>query len=315
MLHSYFRVYELPWSRSSEDQQRFRRIQLWVSSIVLALAIVFPFLPLPEPDPNDVEEVPQRFARLILEQKAPPPPPPPPVQEPDIIEPEPEPVVKEVKPEPELPPEPLPEPEVVTPDARERASVAGLLPFADDLADLRDNQAVAAVSSDRDLVGGVSAGPRAERSLITSKVGSGSGGINTAALSRNTGGGGLASRGTTRVASPVAGIGGAKARRSGGGRKASRSREEIEMVFDRNKGAIYALYNRALRQDPTLEGKLVLRLTIAPNGAVTACEVISSELGDSDLERKLVARVKLFRFTAKDVEAVTTTKPIDFFPA
>ena len=315
-MQSFFRVYELPWSWSGEDQQRFRRIQAWVAGIVLALAIVFPFLPVPEPDPNDVEEVPQRFARLILEQKAPPPPPPPPPPEPEIVEPDPEPVVKEVKPEPEKPPEPLPEPE--KPDARERASVAGLLPFAEDLADLRENEAVAAVSSDRDLVGDVGAGPRAERSLITSKVGSGSGGINTAALSRNTGGGGLAGRGTTQVASPVAAIGaagGAKARRSGGGKKASRSREEIEMVFDRNKGAIYALYNRALRKDPTLEGKLVLRLTIAPNGAVTACEVISSELGDADLERKLVARVKLFKFDAKDVEAVTTTKPIDFFPA
>ena len=67
--------------------------------------------------------------------------------------------------------------------------------------------------------------------------------------------------------------------------------------------------------DPTLEGKLVLRLTIAPSGEVTACEVVSSELGDADLERKLVQRVMLFRFDAKDVEPVTTTKPIDFFPA
>ena len=83
------------------------------------------------------------------------------------------------------------------------------------------------------------------------------------------------------------------------------------MVFDKNKGAIFALYNRALRSDPTLEGKLVLRLTIAPNGTVTFCEVVSSELGDPDLEAKLVARIKLFRFEAKDVEAITTTKPID----
>lgn len=87
------------------------------------------------------------------------------------------------------------------------------------------------------------------------------------------------------------------------------------MVFDRNKGAIYALYNRALRQNPALEGKLVLRLTISPDGAVTFCEVVSSELGDADLEQKLVQRVMLFRFEAKDVEAMTTTKPIDFFPA
>ena len=45
------------------------------------------------------------------------------------------------------------------------------------------------------------------------------------------------------------------------------------------------------------------------------CEIVSSELGDAELERKLVQRVKLFRFEAKDVEAITTTKPIDFFPA
>ena len=73
--------------------------------------------------------------------------------------------------------------------------------------------------------------------------------------------------------------------------------------------------NRALRADPTLEGKLVLRLTIAPTGEVTLCEVVSSELGDPDLERKLVLRIKQFRFEARDVEAITTTKPIDFFPA
>ncbi len=75
------------------------------------------------------------------------------------------------------------------------------------------------------------------------------------------------------------------------------------------------MYNRALRVDPTLEGKLVLRLTIAPSGQVTFCEVVSSELDDPELEEKLVQRVKLFRFEAKDVEPITTTKPIDFFPA
>jgi hypothetical protein len=48
---------------------------------------------------------------------------------------------------------------------------------------------------------------------------------------------------------------------------------------------------------------------------VTACSVISSDLSDPELERKLVSRIKLFRFEEKDVEAVTTTKPIDFFPA
>ena len=94
-----------------------------------------------------------------------------------------------------------------------------------------------------------------------------------------------------------------------------RSREEIELVFDRNKSAIHALYSRALRDNPALQGKVVLEVTIAPSGDVTDVRLVSSELGDPDLERKLVARVKMFKFEAKDVVTMTTTKPIEFFPA
>jgi TonB family protein len=103
--------------------------------------------------------------------------------------------------------------------------------------------------------------------------------------------------------------------RSGKSSKASRTREEVELVFDRNKSAIYALYARALRDNPALQGKVVLEVTIAPSGEVTGCRVVSSDLGDADLERKLVARVKMFRFEARDVVPMTTTKPIEFFPA
>jgi hypothetical protein len=205
-----------------------------------------------------------------------------------------------------------------TQQARERASVAGLLPFAQELAALRDTDTADRLDRAESLGAAEGATPLTERSLITSRVGTASGGINTAALSRNTGGGGLAGRATTQVESPVDGLGaagGGTAQRSGESNKGSRSREEIERVFDRNKGAIYALYNRALRLNPALEGKLVLRLTIAPNGSVTFCEVVSSELNDPDLEQKLVQRVLLFQFDVKDVESITTTKPIDFFPA
>jgi hypothetical protein len=200
--------------------------------------------------------------------------------------------------------------------AREQAQAA-LLPFTEDLASLADSAVLEKVVDNRPLTGTVGEAARNERSMITSKVGTASSGINTANMSRNTGGSGLAGRSTTTVASPVESVGQSAggARRTGTSGKASRSREEIELVFDKNKGAIFALYNRALREDPTLAGKLVLRLTIAPTGEVTFCEVVSSELGNGDMERKLVQRVMMFRFESKDVEPVTTTKPIDFFPA
>lgn len=312
----FYREYELPWSSDSSQDRKFQRLLGITFLIVLVLGLIWPFLPTPERDPYEVEEIPPRIAQLLLEEKPLPPPPPPPKEEepepePDEVEPE---KVVETEPEPE--PEPVPEPEVdLTEVAREQAQAA-LMPFAEDLADLVDQELLEKVADNRELSASVGEAARNERSMITSKVGTASGGINTAAMSRNTGGTGIAGRSTTQVKNPVAGIGPAGgASRTGTSGKASRSREEIELVFDKNKGAIFALYNRALRADPSLEGKVVLRLTIAPNGQVTSCEVVSSELGDPELENKLVQRIKLFRFEAKDVEAITTTKPIDFFPA
>jgi len=156
----------------------------------------------------------------------------------------------------------------------------------------------------------------AERSLIASKVGSGSAGITTANASRGfgTGAGSLTGHDTMAVSSRIAAAAGAGNVARGGSGKPSRSEEEIALVFDSNKGAIYALYGRALRDQPDLQGKLVLEFTISPAGEVTECHVVSSELKDAELERKIVARVKLFRFAAKDVATITTTKPIEFVP-
>ena len=314
----FYREYELPWTTGREQERKFHRLLGIALLICLVLGSVWPFIPVPERDPYDIEEIPPRIAQLLLEEKPLPPPPPPPKEEElELDEAKPE---KVVEAEPEAAPEAEPEPEPL-PDRQEVARAeaeAALMPFAEDLADLVDKDLVEQMADDRPLSASVGEAERNERSMITSKAGAASGGINTASMSRNTGGTGIAGRATTRVSSPVAGMGqagGTGASRKGSSGKASRSREEIELVFDKNKGAIFALYNRALRQDPSLEGKLVLRLTISPNGQVTMCEIVSSELEDAELERKLVQRIKLFKFAAKDVEAITTTKPIDFFPA
>lgn len=309
----YYRVYELPWSLGAEEERRFWRI---LRNVAIALALVgflLPFLPIPQPDRSQAPVIPARLARVVIERQAPPPPPPPPPQVVEITPPPsvvPEKAVKEV---------PRPEPQVDRVEqARRKAASSGLLQLQDELADLRANSAADKAIQAKNLSGAVGETARAERSLITSAAGKGSGGINTAALSRGVGGGtgALAGHETAQVSAP-AGVpaGAGEAKRTSSSNKASRSREEIELVFDKNKSAIYALYSRALRDNPSLQGKLVLQLTIAPSGEVTACSVVSSDLNDPELERKLVSRIKLFRFEEKDVEAVTTTKPIDFFPA
>ena len=315
-----YRIYELPWSTGAEQDTKFRKTVRAAIGAMLALALVIALLPVPQRDQTQVPEVPKRLAKLVLERKAPPPPPPPVVEK--APEQKPEPVeqkqVKEEPPKPKPKPEPQPEKQVdKTEQARERAKVAGLLPFAQQLAALRDDKTIERLDKTQFSGKVEGAAPLAERSLITSRVGTSSGGINTAALSRNTGGGGIGDRATTKVDSPVQSleVAGGAAQRSGESNKAARSREEIERVFDVNKGSIYALYNRALRQNPALQGKVVLKLTIEPDGRVSSCEIVSSELGDKELEQKLVQRVLLFQFEPKDVETITTTKPIDFLPS
>lgn len=95
----------------------------------------------------------------------------------------------------------------------------------------------------------------------------------------------------------------------------SRSRDEIEAVFMHNRHAISDLYTGALRRDPTLKGMLVLRMRIEPQGNVTECEVVSSEIRDEALLRELIERVRRFRFEDRNVAPITTVKPIDFYSA
>jgi protein TonB len=302
-MDATYRTYQLPWEMGQEDD-RFRKLLRQATIAAVAFCVVIPLLPVPEPDPTEIREVPQRFARLLLEKPTPPPPPP-------VVQPK-----AEDKPLPQKPVEQVraePKPEVQK-KIREKAAQAGLLPFAEELASLRDNEVLDNLSADQQL-GVAGKAEKVERSVIASNAGRSSGGVNTSGMSRDTGGGDLAGRGTTKIMSPVAGLDAEGPRVRKGGSGPSRSREEIELVFEKNKGAIFALYNRALRRDPSLQGKLVLEITIDPSGQVTACEILSSELNDLEMERKLIQRVKSFQFDAKDVSRVTTTKPIDFFPA
>ena len=203
------------------------------------------------------------------------------------------------------------------PDPRKKAAASGLLAMSDQLAELRDLDVRTNVDA-RSLNAGAGERTRVDRSILTAKAGTGSGGIAVGEVSKGFGGGstGLKGHATAKVSSATTESGAAaEAQRSGKSAKAARTREEIELVFDKNKSAIYSLYSRALRENPALQGKVVLEVTIAPTGEVTECRVISSELGDPELERKLVARVKMFRFDDRDVATMTTTKPIEFFPA
>jgi TonB family protein len=302
-----YRIFDLPWTPDEDEQKRLRKTARSLLIVFAVFGILIPLIPMSERPPPPA--LPAEVVKLVLE----PPPPPPPKPEAK----KPEPPKPEAKPEPK--PVPPPKPVDRQAEARKKAEKSGLLAMKDELEDLREALEPTEMSS-APMIGKVEGPSRAERSLVTAHTGVGSGGINTGRLSSGFGSGPGNLKGHaagTAVPSFADKIGAdqAQASRSGASGKASRSREEIEIVFDRNKSAIYSLYSRALREQPELQGKVVVQLTIAPSGEITDCRIVSTELNDAELERKLVARIRMFRFEAKDVEAMTTTKPIEFFPA
>jgi periplasmic protein TonB len=310
MSATYYRVYDLPWTPSDDEQRRVRRVLGAVLGLFIGFGIVIPLLPVKPRTPAMAPAMPERIVEFILQQPKPKPLPKPveaplpkPVEVPKLQAPVERPVpVTQVEPRP---------------DPRKKAAASGLLALSDQLAELRDMDVKSDVDA-KSLNAGAGERTRVDRSILTARVGNGSGGIAVGEVSKGFGGGstGLKGHATAKVSSATTESSAApEAQRSGKSAKAARTREEVELVFDKNKSAIYSLYSRALRENPALQGKVVLEVTIAPTGEVTECHVISSDLGDAELERKLVARVKMFRFEDRDVATMTTTKPIEFFPA
>jgi len=162
--------------------------------------------------------------------------------------------------------------------------------------------------------------PSKTLSSSTAAAGKRSGGINTETLaSVDTGvSATLGSRSTTDVEEIDLGISGGAA---GGGTDSdastsrsgqpSRTERELNEIMERYKGRMAQIYQRALRKNPTLGGKVVAVITILPSGEVSEVE-LSGDVDDADLLSKLRALIKTIQFGSKDVPTVRAKYPIDF---
>lgn len=313
IAYSYY-PHDLPWTIQKESQDRFNKLIRWTVAAAIILSFLFAFLPLPEkiePEKNE----PNQLVKLIPKVEIPPPPPP------KI-----KPVIKKVKPisKPKVKPKKTPikakakpkKAPVKTKSAKEVAASSGLLAMKDDLADLKNDSSVKNLG-EKSLNRSGAKSKTVQRSLVTKNYGSASGGINTASLSKDTGGNGLGGRSAGKVGGVpgLAGAGGGGAGSGdGSGYGKTRDEENIQIMFDRNKSSLFTIYNRGLRKDASLQGKVVLKITIAPSGKVTHCSIVSSELGSPVLESKIIQRVKLINFGPEDVPSFNFTYPIDFYP-
>lgn len=298
-----YRPMVMPWQGQPEDERRLRKAVFIALLVVFVFAFVTKVWKFPPRDQQEVVEIPKQLVKLVQAER---PKPPPPEQKPEQKE------------------EARKDPAKATPQekqqARAKAEKSGVLAFKSGFADLIQDSVSLKLGADANIStsGQKAVGNSATRSLVTAQgQTAGSGGIRTASLSRDVGGTGSRISGVTftRVESGVAGMKEAD-RPLTQGPGPSRTDEEIQIVFDRYKAALYRIYQRELRNDPTLRGKMVLKITIEPNGSVSACVIQSSDLASAALKNEVVDRVKKFNFGAKDgVPRIAILYPIDFLPA
>jgi hypothetical protein len=231
------------------------------------------------------------------------------------------------------------------PEPQPKVGNAGILAFKDKFASLAKDKIAPRLGADARYGAVDEVGRPSSRSALTTNTAGSSGGISVASLNRSVGGGGGGAGGggsggggrggsgsgsgggagsgsggpgvgAGRVTSSIASIGGGDRPLARGGPGPARTDEEIQIVFDRYKASFYRLYNRELRNNPTLKGQMVLRLTIEPDGSVSMCKLQSSDMDAPDLGTQVVDRVRTINFGAKEgVQAVTIVYPIDFLPA
>jgi outer membrane biosynthesis protein TonB len=326
----------LPWSSSELENKRFKVITMVVLFFTLAFAAVVKWQELPERARADKEKVPAQLTRLMTPRKVEPAKPKP-IPEPKTLpEPQPEaPKVETPKPVPPKPVEPIkiPKKEVekappkpvkvkvptqaeITEQAKTKAKQSGLLAFQDDLASMRDNTSLSNLA-DTDTIKGAGASNQTQRKFIGKKVAGNSGGVDTSNLTTNVGSKGeLAGRKNTEYVAPSEGLASlaAKQLEIQGSVLGNRQTESIRKVLDANKGAIYAIYRKALRSDPSLQGKVTVKLSIDPNGGVSNVELVFSELNSEDVENKLLRRIKLIDFGDQNVTKTLLDYSFNFLP-
>ncbi len=314
---------ELPWSSSRDEDQRFNKILGVLAVVFLVLSVMVTVLKVPALTRAEKEQLPPQLARVMLQKQELPPPKvvePPKVEEKKSEEKKPEKKIEAVKPieKAQTPPS---KKEVID-KAKEQAQ-AQISTFKDDLMEMREMAQTTMVETASATINDAAAkATQVDRSMINSGQTKGSGGINVGAYaSRDTGGVALSGRETTKVKSGLAdaskkaagatGSGGGNADGAGG---AARSEEEMRKVMEQHKSSIFSIYNRALRDNAALQGKVKFKIVIDPSGQVVEVSIEFSELKEPALEAKLISKLKSISFPSSAVLRTTFYQTLDFLP-
>lgn len=98
--------------------------------------------------------------------------------------------------------------------------------------------------------------------------------------------------------------------------KLGRTTAEIRKIVASYLGGLRYLYNKELRNDASLRGKVTVKFEISPVGRVTQTTLVASSLGYRPLERAILDNIQKWKFPRIPEKngSVTVTYPFVFLP-
>ncbi len=92
-----------------------------------------------------------------------------------------------------------------------------------------------------------------------------------------------------------------------GGEAGSRSPESILRVIRTHIGGFRYSFEKALKSQPDIGGKISLKFTIAPSGDITAIQAVSSTTGVVTLDEEIKDKARRMKFDSIEKGNVTVT--------
>lgn len=286
----------LPWHEQAEQQEKFKRLLKRLSIPVLAFMMVMSI----SPNFFEEDEVEEKVvAQVILEP-------------PKVVE------------TPPPPSEPPPEKKTqsvnknVKPKEGANTSLQNLAALSQQMSALQKNVSASKQQKKNIVVSEQGQVQKSSRSRLGQQsINSSSGGLKASDLTVNAKGATLQGHVSDDIESPLMNIElpDAAQYHYDPKKNSKRDMQSIRRTLERYKGAVYALYTKALRLNPELGGRFIFEFVIMPNGAIDNLKLKSSELGDSKLEQSMLQKIKGINFGSDDVNPTAVQYTFSFLPS
>lgn len=302
---------------SKEQDKKFANILALLIVVYVVFAIVIPFVDRIEIPRAVKEQIPPQLTRIMLKEKQTPTPE-------KMIE-KTKTKAEDIKIEDKVSEEKVPEKIIDTPIklpktkqdiAKKKAKSSGLAAMKDELFSMRDAFEVNP-NVTQALTSNKTEQTKVKRKLLSAKANLKSQGIESAKISKVVTSDELSTHNTQKVRLSEEEL---IAEASGVNNTAKatlaniRSEMKLRQTLEGNKARLYTLYNRVLRKDPFLKGKVLFEIEILPNGKVNNVIIQTSELNNTKLERQLTLILKSIDFGEENVEVMKTIWAIEFLP-